>query len=169
MKIAFAKLSACLERVTQDSPLSRAAYRDFEEPQLRRVEVALLCFVGAVVPGPHGGEGQKKECLFLTNEAVILLKTKDRVYERSRTKPILEGGKIGVAGVARSSRRGSVPICVAPGFSPACAALKGGATVEVGTLPAAQPPVRTLDVRVRYALTQSCSAALERQLICATW
>ena len=32
----------------------------------------------------------KKECLFLTNEATILLKTKDRVYERSQTKPILD-------------------------------------------------------------------------------
>jgi len=38
-----------------------------------------LC--GAVGP-------QKKECLFLTNKATILLKTKDRVYEQSQTKPI---------------------------------------------------------------------------------
>jgi hypothetical protein len=30
---------------------------------------------------------------------------------------------------------GSVLVCVAPGFSPACAALKGGATLETRTLP----------------------------------
>ena len=35
---------------------------------------------------------------------------------------------------------GSVLVCVAPGFSPACAALKGGATIETSTL---------LDSRVR--------------------
>ena len=32
---------------------------------------------------------EKKECLILTNEATMLLKTKDRVYERSQTNPIL--------------------------------------------------------------------------------
>jgi hypothetical protein len=31
---------------------------------------------------------EKKECLFLTNEAIMLLKTKDRQNERSQTKPI---------------------------------------------------------------------------------
>jgi len=36
---------------------------------------------------------QKKECLFLTNEAVMLLKRKDRENERSRTKPIFADGK----------------------------------------------------------------------------
>jgi hypothetical protein len=36
--------------------------------------------------GPAGAE--KKECLFLTNEAIMLLKTKDRQNERSQTKPI---------------------------------------------------------------------------------
>jgi hypothetical protein len=30
----------------------------------------------------------KKECLFLTNEAIMLLKTKGRQNERSQTKPI---------------------------------------------------------------------------------
>jgi hypothetical protein len=34
------------------------------------------------------GGGRKKECLFLTNEAIMLLKTKDRQNERSQTKPI---------------------------------------------------------------------------------
>ena len=32
---------------------------------------------------------RKKECLFLTNEANMLLKTKDRKNEQSRTKPII--------------------------------------------------------------------------------
>jgi hypothetical protein len=34
------------------------------------------------------GDDKKKECLFLTNKAVMLLKTKDRENEQSRTKPI---------------------------------------------------------------------------------
>ena len=39
----------------------------------------------------HGGEAaEKKECLFLTNKANMLLKTKDRQNEQSQTKPILE-------------------------------------------------------------------------------
>ena len=47
--------------------------------------------VGRAVFGSHGGAAaEKKECLFLTNEAIMLLKTKDRQNERSRTKPILE-------------------------------------------------------------------------------
>jgi hypothetical protein len=37
----------------------------------------------------------KKECLISTNEAIMLLKTKDRQNERSQTKPISAGGKIG--------------------------------------------------------------------------
>jgi hypothetical protein len=35
-----------------------------------------------------GAGAAKKECLFLTNEAIMLLKTKDRQNERSQTKPI---------------------------------------------------------------------------------
>jgi len=42
---------------------------------------------------PHGGQSQKKECLNLTNKAVMLLKTKTRVYEQSRTKPIVTAEK----------------------------------------------------------------------------
>ena len=54
--------------------------------------------VGTVVYGARGGEKEeKKDCLILTNEAVRLLKTKDRQNERSRTKPILAGGKSGGA------------------------------------------------------------------------
>jgi len=34
------------------------------------------------------GRPQKKECLIFTNKANMLLKTKDRVYEQSQTKPI---------------------------------------------------------------------------------
>ena len=49
-----------------------------------------------------GGEDQKKECLILTNEAVMLLKTNDRENERSRTKPILVGGK--TVGCSRGRR-----------------------------------------------------------------
>ena len=41
----------------------------------------------------HGGGDQKKECLILTNEAVMLLKKNDRENERSQTKPILSVGK----------------------------------------------------------------------------
>jgi hypothetical protein len=41
-------------------------------------------------PARERGPGaQKKECLFLTNKATMFLKTKDRVYEQSQTKPIL--------------------------------------------------------------------------------
>jgi hypothetical protein len=40
---------------------------------------------------------QKKECLISTNEAIMLLKTKDRQNERSQTKPISAGGEIGCA------------------------------------------------------------------------
>jgi hypothetical protein len=36
---------------------------------------------------------EKKECLNLTNKAIMLLKTKDRENEQSRTKPILPVGK----------------------------------------------------------------------------
>jgi hypothetical protein len=36
----------------------------------------------------------KKECSFLTNEANMLLKIKDRVYERSQTKPIMHTGRL---------------------------------------------------------------------------
>ena len=47
--------------------------------------------VGAVLYRAHGGEeAEKKECLFFTNEATMLLKTKDRQNEQSQTKPILE-------------------------------------------------------------------------------
>ncbi len=35
----------------------------------------------------RGEEGQEKDCLFLTNKATILLKTKDRENEQSQTKP----------------------------------------------------------------------------------
>ena len=47
----------------------------------------------------QGGEDQKKECLILTNKAVMLFKTKDRENERSQTKPILAGGKLWRDGV----------------------------------------------------------------------
>jgi hypothetical protein len=41
--------------------------------------------------GVRGGpRTQEKECLFLTNKAVMLLKLKDRKNEQSRTKPIFE-------------------------------------------------------------------------------
>ena len=45
------------------------------------------CYGGAVTTGAMAGT-RKKECLFLTNKAVMLLKRKDRENERSRTKPI---------------------------------------------------------------------------------
>jgi hypothetical protein len=50
----------------------------------------------------HGGEDQKKESLNLTNKAIMLLKTNDRPYEQSRTKPIVSEGKAsdGAAGCA---------------------------------------------------------------------
>ena len=35
---------------------------------------------------------QKKECLFLTNKATMLLQTKDRKNKQSQTKPIFPGG-----------------------------------------------------------------------------
>jgi hypothetical protein len=38
--------------------------------------------------GWQGPQEQEEECLFLTNEANMLLKTKSRVYKRSQTKPI---------------------------------------------------------------------------------
>ena len=38
--------------------------------------------------GAGGRGGAKKECLFLTNKATILLKIKDRENEQSQTKPI---------------------------------------------------------------------------------
>jgi len=49
-----------------------------------------LIRIHATMRHPSGGVGnEKKECLFLTNEATMLLKTKDRENERSQTKPIL--------------------------------------------------------------------------------
>ena len=49
---------------------------------------------GAVAPKAPGDEVRgKKECLNLTNEAIMLLKTKDRENERSQTNPILCGAK----------------------------------------------------------------------------
>ena len=50
---------------------------------------------------------RKKDCLFLTNEATMLLKTQGRENEQSQTKPISVGGIIGGAEAIRSSRRGS--------------------------------------------------------------
>lgn len=50
----------------------------------------------AILRGLTGGRpsgAQEKECLFLTNKAIILLKTKDQVYEQSQTKPFEGGGK----------------------------------------------------------------------------
>jgi hypothetical protein len=41
----------------------------------------------------HRRGPQKKECLILTNKAVMLLKTKDRENEQSRTNPIAAVGK----------------------------------------------------------------------------
>ena len=47
--------------------------------------------VGTVVYRAHGGEAaEKKECLFLTNKANMLLKTKDRQNEQSQTQPNAE-------------------------------------------------------------------------------
>ena len=47
--------------------------------------------VGTVVYGAHGGEAaEKKECLNLTNKAIMLLKTKGRENEQSQTKPNAE-------------------------------------------------------------------------------
>ena len=43
----------------------------------------------------------KKECLFLTNKATMLLKIKDRVYERSQTNPISAGRIKGGIGCGR--------------------------------------------------------------------
>jgi hypothetical protein len=49
---------------------------------------------------------------------------------------IWKSGYITSEGEKQASRIiGGVLICVAPGFSPACAALKGGATAEIKTLP----------------------------------
>ena len=89
MKTALATPSACPEQVTQDSSFYfDAAFTagDFEEPELQKAAVALRAqgLRGVAVP-------RKKECLFLTNKATMLLKTRDRVYEQSQTKPILLG------------------------------------------------------------------------------
>ena len=49
--------------------------------------------------GPYGGAARrKKDCLFLTNKAVMLLKKQDRENERSRTKPILSSPKYAAKG-----------------------------------------------------------------------
>ena len=40
---------------------------------------------------PGGRGARKKECLNLTNKAIMLLKTKDRENEQSQTKPIIRG------------------------------------------------------------------------------
>ena len=64
------------------------AYHPRKEPQskaLRRTTRRYPVAQGRV----QGGKDQKKECLNLTNKAVMLLKTKDRENEQSRTKPIL--------------------------------------------------------------------------------
>ena len=45
---------------------------------------------GSAKASGTGEDPRKKECLFLTNEAIMLLKTKDRQNERSQTKPISE-------------------------------------------------------------------------------
>ena len=51
------------------------------------------CSAGAVAQGAHGREDRrKKECLNLTNKAIMLLKTKGRENEQSRTKPIKPKG-----------------------------------------------------------------------------
>ena len=49
--------------------------------------VGLPGSVGAVVQGRTVTNSAKKECLFLTNKAVILLKTKGWENEQSRTNP----------------------------------------------------------------------------------
>ena len=55
---------------------------------------AALQLARTVVRGSQGNQvRRKKECLNLTNEAVMLLKPKDRVYERSQTNPILCVGR----------------------------------------------------------------------------
>jgi hypothetical protein len=41
----------------------------------------------------YAGWDRKKRVFILTNEANMLLKTQDRVYERTQTKPILHAGK----------------------------------------------------------------------------
>ena len=61
---------------------ARAEVRGSDHGRDARATAGRLCLGQCLGP-------TKKECLFLTNEAVRLLKTKDRQNERSRTKPIL--------------------------------------------------------------------------------
>ena len=52
----------------------------------------IIVLLQAGASGSRGDEGrEKKECLNSTNEAIMLLKTKDRKNERSQTKPIIRG------------------------------------------------------------------------------
>jgi hypothetical protein len=55
-------------------------------PWLRILRAGFPRYGGAVVPWHAMTKVAKKECLFLTNKAVMLLKTRDRAL---RTKPIL--------------------------------------------------------------------------------
>ncbi len=66
-----------MEQVTEGSFFSfdtASLPGGFRGLQLQKVEVALL----AKRRHPQGGEGQKEDCLFLTNEATMSLKTKGR-------------------------------------------------------------------------------------------
>ena len=82
--------SAPADQVTQDSCFNLAASpcEEAEAPQLWKAEVALLAQVSRGV-----AKATKKECLFLTNKATILLKITTQVYEQSQTNPILPGQK----------------------------------------------------------------------------
>jgi hypothetical protein len=56
------------------------------------VAAAFECTVSArAVPPVTRDVHRKKECLNLTDKATMLLKTKDRQYEQSQTKPIWMG------------------------------------------------------------------------------
>ena len=70
----------------------------------------------------HQKSAEKKECLFLTNKAIMLLKTKGRENEQSRTKPIqvallsFQGSGIQVALGYSSARAGAArQRCAPPG------------------------------------------------------
>ena len=67
------------------------------------------CYGGAVTLGGVAGV-EKKECLFLTNKAVMLLKAKDRQNEQSRTNPFSAVRVRGGIGSGRLEARSSKAI-----------------------------------------------------------
>jgi hypothetical protein len=48
------------------------------------------CYGGALAEGAQGSQPHKKRVSFFTNEAIMLLKTKDRHYERSQMMAPME-------------------------------------------------------------------------------